>query len=96
MRDEAGDCVLSIKIVPNASSTEVAGWLGDAVKIRVQAPPEKGKANKALIKFLSTRLDCDQKHLEIESGDFAPQKRIRITGISRANVLRQLKLPANR
>ena len=89
------DCVLSIKIVPNASSTEIVGWLGDALKIRVQAIPEDGKANKALIKFLSKQLKCDQKYIELESGEFSPQKRIRIFGTNRSQLLTKLGLQEN-
>ena len=39
---------LSEKVVPRASRNGIAGWLGDELKIRVSAPPEKGEANKAV------------------------------------------------
>ncbi|MGI9178416.1 MAG: DUF167 domain-containing protein, partial [Pirellulales bacterium] len=40
---------LRVKIVPGSSRNEIVGWLGDALKIKVTAPPEKGKANDAVV-----------------------------------------------
>ncbi len=82
--------LLCIKVVPNASRTEIIGWLGDYLKIRVQAPPEDGKANQAFLKYLSKQLKCPRKQIVLESGAFSPQKRIRIEGFDRAHVLSTL------
>ena len=81
---------LSIKVVPNASRTEIAGWLGEDLKVRVQAPPEGGKANKTLLRFLARQLKCQQKQIVLESGAFSPQKRIRIEGFDRARLISTL------
>jgi len=89
------DCILAIKVVPNASKTEISGWLGDLIKIRLQATPEAGKANKALIKFLSQKVKCDRKQIVLESGEFSPQKRIRIVGKKRSDLLTQLGIEEN-
>ena len=79
----------SVKIVPGASRTTIAGLLGDAVKITVAAAPEKGKANKALIKFLAASLNIPARSIHIVSGDHQVHKEILITGIG-ADQLRQL------
>ena len=81
---------LSIKVVPNASRTEIAGWLGEDLKVRVQAPPEGGKANKTLLRFLARQLKCPRKQIVLESGAFSPQKRIRIEGFDRAQLISTL------
>lgn len=81
------DCTLTIKVVANASRTEIAGWLGESLKIRVRAAPEDGKANRALIRFLSGKLGCARSQIVLESGEFSPQKRIRTVGINRSQLL---------
>ncbi len=83
-------CILKFKIVPNASKTEVSGWLGDEIKVRVEVVPEDGKANKALIKFFSKKLGCDKKQIVLEHGDFNPHKRFRFEGLTNTEVLRKL------
>ncbi len=44
---------LKVKVVPGASRTQLSGWLGDMLKVRVSAPPEKGKANAAVEALLA-------------------------------------------
>ncbi len=39
---------LSLKVVPGSSRDEIVGWLGDSLKVKVKAPPEKGRANEAV------------------------------------------------
>jgi uncharacterized protein (TIGR00251 family) len=47
---------LSVKVVPGSSRNQIVGSLGDALKIKVMAPPEKGKANEAVVELLSMKL----------------------------------------
>lgn len=75
--------VLGVKITPNASSAGVKGIFTDAdgrnyVKISVVSIPEKGKANKELLKFLSKELGVAKSELEIVSGETTHLKRILI------------------
>lgn len=48
-----GEIVITVKIVPGSSRTEATGMYGQMYKIKIAAPPEKGKANKMLINFLA-------------------------------------------
>ena len=86
--------VLSVRIVPRASKDEVQGLLGAAVKIRLRAPPVEGKANRALLAFLSERLRVPLRRVVLLSGDKARAKRILILGAAEPDVREKLGLPA--
>ena len=73
---------LKLKVVPGASSSGVSGWLGDALKIRVTAVPEKGKANKEAIYLLSEALSVPRDSLLLVSGESSPLKSVEVTGLS--------------
>ncbi len=77
---------LKIKVVPGASSSSVAGWLGDELKIRIAAPPEKGKANGAVLKLLARELRLDKSALSLVSGNTSPHKVIEIQGMTMSEV----------
>ncbi|HRF49546.1 MAG TPA: DUF167 domain-containing protein [Anaerolineales bacterium] len=82
---------LLVKITPRAKRTAVIGRLDDgSLKIAVAAPPEDGKANAALIRFLALTLGVREAHIEIVSGHGAPRKLIAITGLTPAEVERRL------
>lgn len=69
---------LSIKVVPNASQNKVVWKLWEHLKVRIQAVPENGKANKELIHFLSQQLKIKKTQLEIISGASNECKIVRI------------------
>lgn len=73
---------LEVKIVPGSSRTEIVGWLGESLKIKVAAPPEKGKANLAVIRVLSKFLGLNESAFTITSGAAAQRKMIEINGFS--------------
>jgi uncharacterized protein (TIGR00251 family) len=72
---------------PGAKKTEVKGVHGDRLKIRLAAPPLEGRANEALIAWLSKTLGVPTNRIELISGDTGRQKRVRITGIELAKVV---------
>ena len=72
---------LNVKVVPGSSRDQIVGWLGDALKIKVQAPPEKGRANKAIMDLLATKLGISTDDIEVVSGHSSPLKVIAITGM---------------
>ena len=81
---------LEVKVVPGASRTEIVGWLGDAIKIKVAAAPEKGKANQAVIKLLSETLAVEEKAITILSGLSSQRKIIEIDGVDAQRLGRSL------
>lgn len=72
---------LKVKVVPGSSRNQIVGWLGDALKIKVTAPPEKGKANEAVVELLANRLSISTDEIAIESGHSSPSKVLAITGM---------------
>lgn len=69
---------LRVKLVPRASVNRVDGPHGDALKIRLNAPPVDGKANAALLRFLADELDISISRLALTSGETSRNKTIRI------------------
>jgi uncharacterized protein (TIGR00251 family) len=83
-------CVLAIKAIPNAPRSEVVGWLGEALKIKVHAPPVEGKANEELCNFLADKLGLPKRTVSVLRGDTSRQKSVRIDGLELAEVKRRL------
>lgn len=83
-------CLLGIKAIPNAPRTEVVGWLGDALKIKVHAPPVEGRANEVLCEFLAESLGLPKRAVAVLRGDTSRQKTIRIEGLDLAAVKARL------
>ena len=71
---------LTVHVQPRARKTEVAGKYGDAIKIRLKAPPVDGAANEELIRFLAERLGVARGMVRITSGLAARRKRVAIAG----------------
>ena len=73
---------LKIKVVPSSSKNEIQGWYGYQIKLKVQAPPERGKANKSVLKLLSSWLHVKTGDLRIVSGEVNASKVVEIAGMS--------------
>ena len=71
---------LQIKVIPSSSKDCIAGWLDGTLKVKVKAPPERGKANKAVIKTLEKTLGLAKGSIDISSGTTSALKIIEIYG----------------
>ena len=69
-------------VQPGARRTSVAGLHGDALKVRLAAPPVEGKANEALVAFLAGRFAVPKRNATIVSGEHSREKRVEIVGAS--------------
>jgi len=83
-------CTLAVKAVPNAPRSEVVGWLGDALKIKIHAPALDGRANDALCEFLADELGLPRRAVTLVHGDKSRQKLVRIAGLTRADAKTKL------
>jgi uncharacterized protein (TIGR00251 family) len=69
---------LKLKVVPSSSRDSIEGWMGEQLKVKVKAAPEKGKANKAVIKLLQKTLKLPAGHITLQSGQTSPNKVVQI------------------
>jgi hypothetical protein len=79
--DPTARAELALKVVPGAKRDGIAGWLGEALKIRVSAPPEKGRANEAVVRVLAEALALDARAIRVVSGASSPRKRVAFEGL---------------
>jgi hypothetical protein len=79
-------CRLEIKAVPNAAKSEVIGWLGSALKVRLHAPPVDGKANEELCRFLAEALGLPKGAVTLGRGASSRQKVVEIAGFPLAEI----------
>lgn len=84
--ESSNGVILSVHASPRASKNRIEGLHGDALKIRLKAPPVEGKANEALIGFLSDTLGIPQRRITLLSGQTSRQKRLAIAGVTLAGV----------
>jgi len=70
--------VLNIRVQPRASRNEIAGRVGDQLKIRLTTPPVDGKANQHLLEFLAKKCGVSKNRVELLSGASARNKRVSI------------------
>ena len=82
IEDKGGAAEFEVKVVPGSSRTALAGEYDGRMRINVAAPPERGKANRALIKFLAETLALRKNDITIVKGENAPLKRLRVRGVS--------------
>ncbi|HET8633169.1 MAG TPA: DUF167 domain-containing protein [Gemmatimonadales bacterium] len=71
---------LSILVQPRASRSEIVGPHGDALKVRLAAPPVGGAANEELVRLLAKELDVSRSSIEIVSGLTSRRKTVRVSG----------------
>jgi uncharacterized protein len=71
---------LRVKIIPRSPRNEFAGELSDGtLKIKIAAPPEKGKANAALCEFLAWHYGVPKANVKVVSGHTSALKLVRVT-----------------
>lgn len=72
---------------PRSSLNRIVGLQGDALKVKLSAPPVDGKANKALLEFLAKKLGVGKSRLQIIAGHTSREKQVEVTGIEEENIL---------
>jgi len=81
---------ISLRVYPNASRNEIVGFTEGVLRVRVSAPPSKGKANRELMTFLSRLLGVNKSSVNIIKGYTTRDKVVAIGGLSREEVMKRL------
>ena len=90
LRETTEGVVLNVRVVPRAPRSVVQGLLGDALKIRLAAPPVEGKANTELVRYLAEELDLHVSRVQLLSGATGRNKRVLIQGMGGAAIAAKL------
>jgi uncharacterized protein (TIGR00251 family) len=88
----AEGCILPVRAQPGARKNAVVGEYGGALKLAVAAPPDKGRANKALTELLRDVLALKRSQVEIVSGDTSQDKKFLIRGLTVSELQARLAL----
>lgn len=83
--------MLSVKLQPRASATEIGELLGGELRIKVTAPPVDAAANEALIELLAEKLDCARNRIELIRGHKSRHKVLKLHGFTPEEALQKLK-----
>jgi uncharacterized protein len=87
LRGTATGVRISLHVQPGASSTGIVGLHGERLKISVTASPTDGRANKAVIDFLSGALGLPRSAIKIVAGETSRQKTLELTGVDLATII---------
>lgn len=91
LKPHAEGWVLFVRAAPSARQNQIRGLHGSALKISVTAPPEDGKANDALLRFLAKKLAIPHSQLTLLAGTTRRDKQILITGLDRSQIEQRLR-----
>ena len=95
LRPSGDGAILVLHIQPGAKRSEIAGVHGEALKIRLAAPPVDGKANAALLEFLAAALAIAKSRLTLVAGQTSRSKRVAVHGLAVAEIRSRLLPSAN-
>lgn len=79
-RRDGSDLILELRVQPRATSNQFSGLFGERLRVRLNAPPVDGRANAALVAFLSEAFSVPKSRIDIERGHGERNKRVRIRG----------------
>jgi uncharacterized protein len=82
IEDTPDGVILTIRVIPRAGRSGPAGIRGNAILVRLNAPPVEGAANSELIEVLADLLDVPRRNVTIVSGEHSRQKRVRVLGVT--------------
>lgn len=91
LHEKDGAVLLKVRLQPGASTDAVAGERAGALKVKVHAPPEKGRANRAAVEFLAEHFGLKRSAVALVRGDLSRDKVFRLEGMDIPRLLARLK-----
>jgi uncharacterized protein len=88
---EGDGVILRVHVQPRAGRSAVLGRHGDALKLRVAAPPVDDRANSAVIELVAETLDVRAQQVSLVGGERSRLKRLRISGVETEDVAARLR-----
>jgi len=88
----SGGILVLLHVVPRASRTEIAGLHGNAVKLKVHAPPADGAANRECRSFLARLLGVPEAHVTLRAGARSREKTFAVAGVSMDDTMRRISI----
>lgn len=82
---------IPLRVIPNAPRNEVAGWRGNALTIKLTAPPLEGRANRELVGFLARVLGVSPADVTLLRGETSREKLVHVAGLTAAEAQARLR-----
>ena len=82
--------IIAVRVIPRSPKSAISGKRGDALLVRLAAPPVDGAANEALVEFLARTLERPRRDITIVAGQRSRDKRVSIEGLSDAELAARL------
>lgn len=82
--------IISIHLTPRAKRDAIEGWHGDALKVKIKAPPVDGKANGYLLKFIAKQLEIPNSSATLIKGETSREKLVLIKGLTENAIVNKL------
>ena len=81
---------IAVKVAAGAANSAISGWRDQCLRVRLSTPPERGKANAALIALLAKSLGLSKSSIRIARGQHSAHKTLEISGLSQQNIIARL------
>jgi uncharacterized protein (TIGR00251 family) len=91
IEDRGDGCILAVRAQPGAKKNAVLGVRNDRLRVAVQAPPDKGRANDAIVEVLAEFFGVKRSQVELVAGPTNRDKKFRLNGVRAAEVAAKIQ-----
>ena len=95
MAEDRNSTRISVKVSAGAANSTISGWREQYLRVRIASPPDRGKANAALIALLASALGLPKSSVSITRGQHSAHNTVEVNGLSTLDILRLLRLASS-